>query len=209
MNTELLVLAVLVGGASLLLLADVLRSERAIRKSVFHTSRFRLFAARDALIHLVVDEKITDEETQWRDVYGGVNDLLDESQRMGFIGLLNVHLRFFLRMATHEDFRDKFQGYMSDLRATCERVPEFGKTIAEADKAVFEMCLRRTNRFLLLAYLRTLKGIGFVLVAIASGMKGASSFLRVVGASNASQVAFRHHESGTSSYERSSAYTSS
>ena len=199
MTTETLsiLLAVALAIGTALVLASILNVERTIRRSVYFTSRFPLFAARDHLVRLVAEKKMDERDALWRDAYWGVNDLLDASRRIGLVGLINRHLRFSFRLATNRELQRRFGVYYKGLKEAAERVPDFGQALVNADRAVFEMCRRRTSPLSLRTYMLGLKVLGALLALVRNGIKGLVAFLDIIRGNSAmtSQfIAFHHHD---------------
>jgi hypothetical protein len=176
--------------------ASLLRTEAVLRRSRLLTGRYQLFATRDRLVRLVVDDAMSEADPLWVDSYGGVNDLLDVSFQGGLIRMINDHLRFHLRLARSDVFRGRFLEYRERLKSKAEAVPEFGETLVQMDRAVFEMCGRRTSRIAVRCYTYTLKLAAGCLALLCFGLRGMHVCLQMMRAKHAQSqfLAFHHRE---------------
>jgi hypothetical protein len=175
--------------------AEIVRVASVIRRSVLDTSRYPLFAARDRLVRLVVEGKMKEDDPLWRDTYGGVNEFLDQSSRVGLVSLCHSHLRLLLRMATRPELRRQFEAYRARLDEAAQQSPDFGNAMEAANKAVWEMCRRRSPLWALPSYLLGLEVLANGLRVMGLGLKELALCLRVAGGrENLSPLlAFRHH----------------
>lgn len=174
--------------------AEVIRINEVIRCSVYDTSRFPLFAARDQLLSLVIAGKMREDDQLWQDVYGGVNDFLDQSSKMWLMGLCNAHLRIVFGTAMNRRRLREFQDYRRRIAGAAAAQPAFGSAMEDANRAIWSMCARRTPWWSLPLYGLALGFLRWVLQCVGQMLSGLAIAVRLcVGRDSVSPLwAFQH-----------------
>jgi hypothetical protein len=85
-------------------LCGVWRESTRIQKEI---SRFPMFAARDALVHLVIDGKVADTETAWRATYEGVTSFLGMHRSLNVLDVARTMAKGTLRNFVDPDQRER------------------------------------------------------------------------------------------------------
>jgi hypothetical protein len=150
--------------------ARIVMVRRAIRRSVFNTSRFPLFAARDRLIELVRVGAIAEEDHVWSGMYGAVNDLLNPRKRHTLFSMLHESLGFAVRVASNKGFRQRFVQFRQEIDRKSEEVPALKEVLDEVNRALWEMYYRRTVIFWLRAYIFALRKLALLFGFIRGGI---------------------------------------
>src|SRR5687768_346692 len=71
--------------------------ERGLRRAWHRRARYPLFEARDDLVMLVVDGKMTADDPAWKRAYTGVNALLGLHERISLFKLIELRAMFLVR----------------------------------------------------------------------------------------------------------------
>lgn len=118
------------------------RVERALLRE---TSRFPLFAARDALVGLVASEQMSEDEPAWRNAYQGVNSLLGLHQSFHLVDMLSRYARHVIRLETDVRYKQQFQRLLNLEQEASGRIPSFASAAKAIDEAFAYMVRKRTR----------------------------------------------------------------
>ena len=159
----------------LVIAARIVFVRNTIRRSVFNTSRFPLFAARDNLIDLIRRGVVTEQDPVWSSLYACVNDLLSPNKRHTLFSMFHESLRFSVRVANDKQYRQKFIEFRREQDERAKENPELGRVMEEINLALWNMYYRRTVIFWLRAYLFVLRKLVLALGKIHGGASAVRS----------------------------------
>jgi len=135
-------------------LLSILKEIRIAKKE---TSRFPLFAARDHLVELVMDQKMSEDDRVWQGLYGAVNTLLGMNQSLHVLDIIWQYRRYQNELSRNPQLRDRVKKLMVEINAAKRRVPQFSRVDEEVISALKYLIDRRTTMLhqfiLLLLYL--------------------------------------------------------
>jgi hypothetical protein len=123
----------------------ILEDRKLLHKYRQESSRFKMFAARDALVALIAEGKMSESDDAWANAYGACNDLLHLDHRLDIWDLLYRHARHQAALEDHKNGR-KVLLFRRALARAMQSCPEFGACVRDVDEALRYMVQRRTTR---------------------------------------------------------------
>jgi hypothetical protein len=136
----------------ILVLRAFVSEVQLVRKHEKVSSRFPMFAARDALVRVVLDGKVDEDNEFWRASYRATNGFLNLQRRLDLWDFLKDHVRHNMELQA-EERRVRFESFCSEMKGLEKEVPEYGKAIEDMGGALFHMVMTRTSKFGLVALL--------------------------------------------------------
>lgn len=129
------------------LFACLIPIDNDLKRAKKEISRFPLFEARGQLVQLVAEGKISEDEPAWQNIYSQVNFLLRMDQNLDALDMLS---RFFqAQVAAERDpqLKKHLDSVFALERKSAKEVPEFGRAVAQTDRALAYLVYRRTTRW--------------------------------------------------------------
>jgi len=117
---------------------------REINAAKRETSRFPLFAARDRLIGLVIDERMSEDDTVWKSTYATANMLLDLDQRLHLKDIVKMFVDYRIELDKNPNLKRKVADLKKKTSAARNRVPEFDRIENEMFFAINHLIKKRT-----------------------------------------------------------------
>lgn len=109
------------------------------------SSRYELFEIRDALVLLIAQGKMTEEDPAWKYVYRSVNRLLDLRNEMNIRDFFLQYSRFTFLLQRDENARKRLDEVRGEIRRSIESCAEFGETEQKVDRALQAMVMHQTS----------------------------------------------------------------
>jgi hypothetical protein len=121
-----------------------IRSE--LRTAHLESSRFPLFAARDHLVQLAVEGKMTEDDEAWLATYRTINWLLGIERRLDAVNLLFNLVRNKVAEAKNPDLKRQGDLHLRMIRRAETETPEFKAVRDEMASGMLHMVEKRTGR---------------------------------------------------------------
>ena len=135
------------GTALLGVVAYLASVDAELRQSHKESSRFPLFAARDALIALIGEEKMEETDLAWRTMYAGINHMLCMENEWHALDCLLKYAKFSAQMDADPSLKHQLKLVMKREQEAAAKVPEFAAVRQRVDAAFKHLVHRRTTSF--------------------------------------------------------------
>lgn len=119
---------------------------RELRTARRETSRFPLFAARDELVLLVAEGRISENDPGWRNLYDGVNFFLNIKNKLHVLDCVSRYVNHLVAVRNNPQLKSRVQKALSQEEYAARRVPEFARVRDEVRVALRHLISRRTHR---------------------------------------------------------------
>lgn len=116
-----------------------------VRQSRKHTSRFKMFAARDQLVLLVADGTLEESNPAWKLEYVLINDVLGIHQKLNRFDLLWSVAKFRVAKENNEELNRRCEELDQCLVQESKRTPALAKVMQEADEGFRHLVHTRTQ----------------------------------------------------------------
>ncbi len=118
---------------------------RELSLSRKETSRFPLFAARDALVALVGDQIMAEDDLAWRNMYGGINHMLNMERDLSALDCIFRYASAMVAIKSNPAKKQRLDAAKKIEQEAARRVPEFAAVRASIDRAFIHLVRRRTT----------------------------------------------------------------
>lgn len=170
-NHILIACWVCLGGALLGYAQYVFASGRRLAEMRKETSRFRLFAARDRLVRLVIDGRVSADEEAWRRLYSSVNNLLGLDKQLHLVDVTLRYMKFSLERARNPMLAAESDRCKRAEDKLARKVPAFEKVRSEVDTALLHLVWCRTTKVHVATILTMIVLLRAAAVALSDGPK--------------------------------------
>lgn len=109
------------------------------------SSRFPMFAARDALVELIADGEMSESDHPWVWSYRSVNMILRMHQKWHLSRVVWTYARYVARLSSNPSERRRVEDMKAKMKKACETHPEFAKVQDRIGEAFGNMIRARTS----------------------------------------------------------------